>query len=171
VKTKYIGLTVAVGLLVSASVAAQIYQTGRKNAPVSRDVGEPQLRALDGRLAEKVDEQLKLLSVMQGELSRQKTSSPEASRDLLAGSAASAPARKPAPVKIAKPAPWWSSLQVSMVYSSEGDKYAVINGKLVKENEAVTPEIVLTKVATTGLFLKKGKETHVLPLRNGDPLE
>lgn len=170
---KYLGLIVLTALAGTAVLAVNAAPSD-KQARSSNTVSDAQISQLDKRLGERVIEQQELL-VMVEKLLRmdyvQKVlESPDGGNVLSGRVKPPAPPVAPAGAKAVKavappPPPWWLSYTPQMVYVSNTERYAVVNGKMFMIGQTLGNDVLIDKIEDDLVVLRQGNEHHTFFLK------
>lgn len=169
-KMKYI----AAGLLSTAFISCGVaYQFASAAEGGWQPGSDTQLQSLDVRLGEKVAEFLELNELLTRQLEsvrlNQQTLPNEpllTGNEVVSEPVATEPEIAPAPAPVRQP-PWWSRYQVSMVVYSNGSRSAVINGRYVRNGDALAPGVRVRSISPGQVMLARGEETARLTVGGG----
>lgn len=167
-KNKYASLLALVALL-GGGVAASRAVPNEPSAQQSANT-QAQVAQLEKRLTDRIAEQEELMTIVGRLLEitvRQRTDEDAKKAQALSGTLkpASLPAAKPARTPAPPPPPWWTDLNPQMVYMGGDDRYAVVNGKMVRPGESVGNGTTVQAVEGDSVVFRHGSETHTLYLK------
>jgi hypothetical protein len=173
---KYMGLILLAGLAAGVALAVKAAPDGRQAGRDGGTVGDAQIGQLDKRLSDRIVEQQELMTLVEKLLHlnfQQREMDRSTAANVLSGQA-KPPAPPPPAPQVAKKAdtaaapvapPWWTDYKPQMVYGSSTERYAVVNGKMVRRGQTLGKDVMVDGIEEDSVVLRLGTETHSFSLK------